>query len=87
MYPNEKNTFMWPITNVVEIITSIHVCLIKQMNFGSKENGRIKLFLRNQSTNIMHPNEKDMFAVANPKISGYYYEYPCFSYSSDELWF
>ena len=38
--PMARTCLWWPITKFVEIITSIHVYLIQQMNFGSKENGR-----------------------------------------------
>ena len=85
MHPNRENMFVLPILKLVEIITGIHVSFIHQTNFGSEENGRKKLFLENQSTNIMYPNEESMLEVANPKISGHYYAYPCWSHWMDEL--
>ena len=42
MYPNEKNTFILPIRRIMNIIMSIHICLIEQSNFGCKENGKEK---------------------------------------------
>ena len=80
-----KTCLWWPITKLVEIITSIHVYLIQRMNFGSKENGRENAFLaKPKRQNILHPNEKNMLLLANPKISG---EYPCLSHSLDEFCF
>ena len=50
----------------MEIIISIQACLISRMNFNYKENGgKKKLFMRNQSINIMYPNEENVFIVSN----------------------
>ena len=37
--PNEENMIVVPITKKMEITTSIHVCLISQMNINYKANG------------------------------------------------
>ena len=42
-------------------------------------------FLKKQTANIMHPNEKNMFRVANHKNNGDYYEYAILSHLSHEL--
>ena len=42
--PIKRTSLWWPIPKLVEIIVSIHACLIQWMNFGSKENGRQKSF-------------------------------------------
>ena len=39
MYPNVENKIVTPISKRVEIIISIHVCLISWINFDYKENG------------------------------------------------
>ena len=56
------------------------------MNYGSEENGKRKAFLAKRKHQYHVSNEKNMFVVANPKISGDCYEYPCLSHSLDELW-
>ena len=42
--PMEGTHLWWPITKLMEIVTSIYVCLIQQMNFDSKDNGGEKSF-------------------------------------------
>ena len=37
MYPNEENMIVVPITKIMEIIMSIQVCLISQMNINYKK--------------------------------------------------
>ena len=44
MYPNKENMIVVPITKRMEIIMSIQVCLISQINFDYKENGGKKSF-------------------------------------------
>ena len=39
MYPNMENKIVVPIKKEMEIIMSIHVCRISQINFDCKENG------------------------------------------------
>ena len=55
MYPNKENMIVVPITKRIEIIVSIHVCLILQVSINYKENGGKKsFFLQIQSINIMY---------------------------------
>ena len=44
VYPNRVNMIVVPKIKILEIIISIQVCLISQMNFNHKENGRKKSF-------------------------------------------
>ena len=44
MYPNEANLIVVPIKERMEIIMHIQVCLISQINFNNRENGRNKSF-------------------------------------------
>ena len=49
------------------------------MNFDSLENGaKKKLFLPNQSINIIYPNEKNIIVVHNHKKNEDYYEISSF---------
>ena len=64
MYPNKVKMIMAAIAKIMEIIMHIHVCLILQMNFNSRETGRRKSFsCQNQSINIMYPNEVEMIVI------------------------
>ena len=56
MYPNEENMIFMPITKRIEIVMSIQVRLISQINFEYKENGGKNAFFQIQSINIMYPN-------------------------------
>ena len=47
MYPNVANIIVVPITKIMEIVMSIHVCLISRMNFYYIESGGKKAFLAN----------------------------------------
>ena len=44
MYPNGQNMIVMPITIRMEIITSIKVCSISQVNINYKENGEKESF-------------------------------------------
>ena len=44
MYPNMENMIAVSITERMEIIMGIQVCLISHMNFDYKENGGMKSF-------------------------------------------
>ena len=44
IYPNDANMIVVPIRKGIEIITSIHVCLISQININYKEYGGQKSF-------------------------------------------
>ena len=64
MYPNEENMIIVPITERLEIITAIQVCLISWININSKENGGNKSFsCKIQSINIVYLNEENMIVV------------------------
>ena len=53
-----------PITEGIEIIMSIQVCLISRMNINYKENGEKKSFsCKSKNINIMYPNEKNVIVV------------------------
>ena len=63
MCPNEENKIVVPITEGMEIIMSIQVYLISQINLDYKENMERKAFLANQSINVVYPNEESMVVV------------------------
>ena len=64
VHPNEENIIVVPIRKRMEIITSIQVWLISQINIDYKENGgEKKLPLQIQSINIVYPNVENMIAV------------------------
>ena len=70
----------------MEIITRIQVCLVWWMNFNFMENVDKKLFLTNQSINIMYPNKENMIVIPNNKRNKDYYENPSLSDLMDEFW-
>ena len=47
VYPNVENMIVMPIAKRMDIVMSIHVCLISQMNFDYMKNGGKKAFLTN----------------------------------------
>ena len=53
VYPNEKNMIAVPITKRMDIIKSIHVCPHSQWSLIIRKMVERKLFLANQSINIM----------------------------------
>ena len=55
MYPNVKNIIVVPITKRIEIIMSLQVCLISQINFYYEENG---------GKNDLLPNQKHQYRVS-----------------------
>ena len=67
-----RRACLWcPIIKVKEIIIEIHVCPIWWTYLDSKENSGMKLFLGNQSTNIVYPNDENVFIVMNNKRKGF----------------
>ena len=85
MYANKENVIIVSITKRMEIITSVHVCLISWMNFNYSENSGKKSFSRN-------PNHQDRISQygehdsnANNKNNGNYYKNPSLSHFVDEL--
>ena len=63
MYPIEENMIVVPITKRMEIATSIKICLISQMNFDYKENGRKKVFLTNPKHQYRESQLENMIVV------------------------
>ena len=63
----------------------ICVCPSWQTNFNSKKGQNEKLFLRNQSINVIHINKENEFVVPNLKKKGDYYVNPCLSHLANEL--
>ena len=59
--------FIVPKPKKLKIISRIQVCSIRHKKFDSIENDKKKLFLPNQCTNIMYPNENNVFIVPNHK--------------------
>ena len=73
MYPDDENVFTALIIKRIEIIMRIQVCPISQINFDSKENGgKKRLFLPNQSINIVYPNKEKVFIVPSHQKDGDY---------------
>ena len=86
MYPNEVNMIVVPNNKKkgdyfeypsLSNFTSEHQL---QGKWWSK-----KLFLPNQSINIMYPNEMNMIVVPNNKSNGDYYDNPSLSHFTNEL--
>ena len=74
-----------PTTKRMEIIMSIQVCLISQINFDYKENGRKKRFYgKSKASKSCILMLKHGCSAQNEK-SRNYNEYPCFSHFMDEL--
>ena len=63
VYPNVEYMIVVPITIRIDIIMSIKVCLISQMNIHYKENGGKKAFLANPKINIMYPKVENMIVM------------------------
>ena len=53
VYPNVENMIVVPMIKRMEIIMSIHICLIRWMNFGYKENARMKGFSCKSKVSIL----------------------------------
>ena len=70
----------------MEIITGIQVCLILWMNINDKENDGKKTFLANPKHQYRVSESGEHDYRANNKKNGDYYEYPCLSPFSNELW-
>ena len=63
VYPNEINMIGVSITKRMEIIKSIQVCPISRWTLIIRKWWKEKLFLPNQSINIVYPNEMNMIEV------------------------
>ena len=62
--------FVVPITKRMEVIISIHVYLISQMNIDYKENGGKIAFLTNAKINIVYPDAENLIMLPKTKIMG-----------------
>ena len=79
---------LWcPIMKRKEIIMWICVCPSRQTNFVSKKWVEVKLFLWNQSNNVIYHNEKNKVMVPNHKKKRDYYVNPCLSQLIEKIWF
>ena len=85
MHPNVENKIVMPITKAMEIIISIQVCLLSQMNLDFKDNGGKKAFPANpkRQYRVSYYGERD--CNASNKKNGDCYGYPCLSHFMDEL--
>ena len=85
VYPNVENMIVMPITKGMEIVMSIQVFHILQINFDDKEIGGKKAFLINpkHQCHVSQCEEED--CNANNKNNGDYYEYPSLSHFTDKL--
>ena len=78
MYPNKGNMIVAPITKTKEIITSIQVCLVSQVNINFKEMVEKQAFLANpkHQNHVSQKGEHD--CSTHNKMNGDYYEYSRF---------
>ena len=74
-----------PITKRVEIVMSIQVCLISQMNFDYEENGGKKAFLANPKHQYRLSQCGKQDCNAKNKKYGDCFGYPSLSHSMAEL--
>ena len=74
-----------PITKGVEIIMSIHVCLISWMNLNYKEKDAKKAFPANTKHENRVSQSEEHNCCANNKKNGDYYEYRSLSHFIDKL--
>ena len=88
IYPNEQNKLiMVPNHENEGVITWISICPNWKKNFDSKKWSEEKLFLWNQSINVIYPNEKNEFIIPNHGKKGDYYVNPYLSKLKNKLWF
>ena len=85
MYPNLENKIVMPRTKRMEIIISIQVYLLSQMNFDYTENGGKKAFLANSKHQYHVSQYGELDCCANNKKNGDYHLHPCLSHFTDEL--
>ena len=85
VHPNEVNMIVVVITKEIEIIMSIQVELVSQMNFGYKENDGKKSFSCKSKASIMYPNVENTIIVPNCTKNGGYYENPSLTHLMNEL--
>ena len=86
MHPNEENIIVAPITKRMDIIMSIQVCLISQININYKENsGKKSFFLTNPKHQYRVSQSGENDCSANNKKNRDYNKYPSLSHFKDEL--
>ena len=84
MHPNEGNMIVVPITKSMEIIMSIQVYLISQMNFDYKEMMEIKAFLANPKHQYRASKWGEHDCIAYNRKDRDFYEYQSLSHFMDE---
>ena len=85
IYPNVENVIVVPITERVEIIANIQVCLISWINFDYMKNRGKKAFLANSKHQYRVSQYGEHDFHANNKRNGDYYEYPSLSHFTNKL--
>ena len=84
VYPNIQNMIVVPIKKRMEIIPSIQVCLISQMNFDIRKVMQKKAFLGNPKHQYRVSQCREHDCSANNKKDREYYKYLSLSYFTDE---
>ena len=85
MYPNAENMIVVPMRNGMEIIMSIQVCHISQMDFDYKENSGKKSFSYKSKTSVSCIPLWRHDYIASDKKNGDRYGYLSLSHFMDEL--
>ena len=85
VYPNVENIIVVARTKRMEIVMSVQVCLISQINIDHKENGGKKVVLANPKHQYHFSQCGEQYCCANIKKNGGYYEYPSLPPFSNEL--
>ena len=81
-----SGTCLWcPITKSEQITIWIRVCPNWEMNINSKKWWKKKLFLWNQSINVIYPKEENKFVVPNHENKRDYYVNPCLFKLTNEI--
>ena len=86
MHSNVENMIVVPNHERKEIIVRINVYLIPCMDFDNEEiGGKKKLFLLNQSINIVYLNKENVVTVPNHKQNRDYYKNSSLSHFMHEF--
>ena len=84
VYANMEKMVAVPVTKRMEIITSIKVCLISQVNINYEENSEKKTFLANPKHQYHVPKCGEHDSSAHNKKNGDYYKYQSLSHFTYE---